>query len=74
MDGKVVCDVTGRTMTDARLGGISLMKCYPGRCLFYGPRTAEQWIDDFEMWTDFPPRPRPIPSRNLPTTGGLRRP
>lgn len=74
MDGKVVCDVTGRTMTDARLGGISLMKCYPGRRLFYGPRTAEQWIDDFEMWTDFPPRPRPIPSRGLPTTVGLRRP
>ena len=50
MDGKEVCDVTGRTMTKARLGGVSLMKCYPTKGLYKGDRgTVEQWIDDLQI-------------------------
>ncbi|MBN1672336.1 MAG: hypothetical protein JXR37_14950 [Kiritimatiellae bacterium] len=67
MDGQVVCDYTGRTMTDQPLSGFELMKCYPGRRLYKDkPQTVEQWIDDVQIWSDFPPRTGPITPTRLP--------
>ena len=66
IDGQTVFNHTGRTKDVQPINDFFAFKVYVGTVvLSRGP--AYFWIDDFELWTDFPPPPPLQPPTQPPT-------